>query len=368
MTLQTLRFIGTIRALTPISYTQLDSKGVLPTMGLENRLFLTASSLRSVMRHAATELVSELQERKPTLNDYFLMAMGGIKDAGNGKNEAESSADKDAEDGDAEASENTATVSSVLKTRFAREKNPMVTLFGSMPHGIPGALMCSHAVATEAVSQETFRQVRANDFQRDPSLAERLDEGAISAFIARQAEASVRSAAKQEVKALKKQIDAARKSGNSDLALELQAKMKEIGDGGSKVVAYSIPNIAYNAIPMGMDFTHEFTLQNVSGLEIALFVQAMDRFGLNPFIGGKRAHGLGHIAMNYRVQGREAGQRAFRDMGELSIPENMEGAQATGEIAGYLNPELLRHPISEGLLDFSEKSLAACLSATKEKK
>jgi hypothetical protein len=293
--------------------------------------------------------------------------LGGIKSAGEDKNAKDDAAEpKEGADATADK-DNTVAVASVLKTRFAREKNPMVTLFGSMPHGIPGALMCAHAVATESIAAETFKFVRANDFQRDPDLADRLDDSAVSAFIARQAEAAVRSAANSERRALEKQVTAAKKSGNADLILSLREQIKAVGDGGSKVVSLSQPGLEYKAIPMGTTFSHTFTLVNVSEMEIALFAQALDRFGLLPFIGGKRAHGLGHISMSYGVSGRAAGEREFRSMGRLSISENMDGVKAEGEIARYLDAHILSAPIGRCELDFSEAGLSACLPASKSK-
>jgi hypothetical protein len=364
--LQTIRIAGEITALSPISYTLPGSNGFLPQMGKEKRLFITASALRSTIRHAATELISEMQNKKPSLDDYFLMALGGIKNAGTADDAKGAAVEQPKEGTDAAAEkENNAAVGSILKTRFARQKNPMVTLFGSMPHGIPGALMCGHAIATQSVAAETFKFVRANDFQRDPELADRLDDSAIADFVRRQSDQAIRSAANAKRKVLEKQLTAAKKSGDADLVISLQEQIKQVGDGGSNVVALSNPGLDYKAIPMGTQFSHEFTLSNVTEAEIAIFVQALDRFGLMPFIGGKRALGLGHLSLSYSVRGRAAGEREFRNMGTLLISGDMEGVKADGEIAHYLDSSILRAPIERGEMDFSEAGLNACLPATK---
>ncbi len=284
-------FDGQIKCESPVSFVLhngLKKKHLQlqPTMRTADgtRLYLNAPAIRSALRHAATEHVIELMGRDVHMDDYFLMALGGIKDAkdakgGDGGENEEGEQEEDKTESKKAAKQAAESKGSVLKWAFAREKNPLLMLFGSMD--VPGSLECGHAIATKDVLAETFGGVRANDFKRDPSLIEKLEPGALDAFVERQMQASQRSAAKKDAKDIDAKILAARKAGNDALAAQLAEQKKALDDTKSAVVQIQ-QLLEYQAIPAGTALAHDMRVRRVSSLELALFVQAIARWALEP--------------------------------------------------------------------------------------
>ncbi|MGC8519777.1 MAG: hypothetical protein ACP5P4_14840 [Steroidobacteraceae bacterium] len=362
-----ITFKGTLTAEQPISYSvpgvSKNGEHALPRLG--GRVYLTASGIRGALRHAAAGLVMDLldaQSRpKLTLDDYFLLSLGGIKNAktkGKGTGEAQEG-EADAEDGEKPAKDTDADVVRILRaTKHARSHNPLVGLFGSMRHGVSGALYCTHALAPEDASTSPVRHVRANDFQRDPTLLERLDASALDALVARQAVAATRSEGNQRIKALQREQKSARKNGTQDRMQELSAEIQEVRGSLPSEVQVQLPHIMYEAIAAGTVFTHEFVLSNPSDAEVALFLRVLDRFATNPFIGGHRAHGCGLVSGHWSVRMRADGERDFVEAGEVSFKGDFTGLDLTGRIAEFFESwDAL--VAQKGALDFTESGIAA---------
>ena len=360
-------FKGTLTAEQPISYSApLLGEGKKPEHTLPRlaeRLYLTASGLRGVLRHAATELVMDLLDTSPataklSLEDYFLLAVGGIKDAKNGAKATNPEAEGEESDG-AETKDSEPDVVRVLRAnQYSRAHNPLLRLFGSMRHGVAGSLYCAHAVAPEGVQTTRVRHVRANDFQRDPEILERLEGSALDAFISRQADAASRSEGNQRIKDLRREQAKARKDGKGARVKEIDAEIKQIQASMPSEVQLSLHNITYECIPAGTVFAHEFVLSNPSDAEVALFLRALDYFALNPFIGGHRAHGLGRVSGRWSVRMRTEGEREFADMGEVSFDGNFGGLELTGRIAAFFD-SWNAIAAETDKLDFTEAGIAA---------
>jgi hypothetical protein len=358
--MKTIVFTGALTTITPLSFVtpnaEMIDKGIPRLPRLSKRLYITASSIRSAVRHAATDLLIEMQGTKPPLEDYFLLANGGIRDDGKkGDDATQSGETPNTREGDAKKESDGDDYGLILRNRFVREKNPAVVLFGSYAHGVPGALYCDHAIAGEDVDPVVVRHVRANDFMRDPELADRLDPGAIDAFIARQAKTRERSNLTQRIKDLKKAIVNASAEDKQALSEQIKKIEAQKADGGG--ISLALPNLGYEAIPQGAVLEHSFVLERVSDLEIALFLQALDRFALTPYLGGKRNHGLGRVSGRWTVRGREDGERALKDLGSVQFKGDFDGLQATDDIARFLDANILREKI--GAMDLRESSLAA---------
>lgn len=360
---------GEIVAEQPISYSVPGApKGAdhkLPRLG--RQLYLTASGLRGVLRHAATEIVMDMidadQARsKLSLDDYFLLAMGGVKDAKNpaqkkknGKSAEPSDESAEGDDAEKTTVSEADIVRMVRANRFARTRNPLVCLFGSMRHGVSGSLYCAHAIAPESTDSTRVRHVRANDFQRDPSVFDRLESSVLDSFIARQADAAVRSEGNKRIKALEQEQKKLRRGDNTARLKEIEAELEEIKASLPSDVQLQLPNITYEAIPAGTVFAHEFTLSNPTDAEVALFLRALDRFALNPLIGGHRAHGLGRVSGHWSVRMRPAGEREFVDMGEVAFAGDFTGLKLTGRIAEFF----ASWDAQKDALDFTEAGIAA---------
>jgi hypothetical protein len=366
-------FKGTLTAEQPVSYSvpseSKNAEHTLPRLG--KQLYLTASGLRGVLRHAAAEIVMDLIDADParaklTMDDYFLLAMGGVKDAKNPAKKkgpaggvSEETPEGEGEDGEEKKTVSDADVVRILRAnQHARAHNPLVRLFGSMRHGVSGSLYCAHALAPEGTETTRVRHVRSNDFQREPELLERLEGGALDAFISRQAEAAVRSEGNQRIKDLKRELLKARKDGKRERVKEIEAEIKTVQDSLPLDVQIQLPNITYEAIPAGTVFTHEFVLSNPTDAEVALFLRALDRFALNPLIGGHRAHGLGRVSGHWSVRMRPEGQREFADMGEVSFDGDFGCLELTGRIAKFFE-SWDAFVAEKDTLEFTEAGIAA---------
>jgi hypothetical protein len=350
---------GSIKCETPVSF-------VLPQVGRAarsreaggqptiitptgERLYINAPTIRSAVRHAAVELMYDLTGKPYHMNDYFLNAVGGIKDAG------KEAGDEDEPDA-ADAGE--ASALHTLKFAFVREKNPIVALFGTID--VPGSVECSHAIdsSPEPVRAQEFRGVRANDLRRKPDVMQMLAPGALDDFIKRQTEASRRSALKREIEALDREIRKLEKSGKSEDAKALRERRAnlELQMRDSKVVQVLLPNISYEAIPPGTVLAHEWMLRRVSEVELALFVQALALWALDPKLGGHRAHGLGRVSAYWAVSVRRPLSPKLESFGSLTI-RDYDGLQAEGPIARYLDPQILRDAADR--FDLSHESFAS---------
>lgn len=345
---KTLVFTGAITTRQPISFSPPSSKdsttkpGHLPRIG--ESLYLTAAGVRSAVRHAMVRLIDEIRnpQKKMTLDDYFLLTLGGIKDAkkdpkkGNKKGTDKTENDEDVAeismDGDVDAD-----VSYINRAQFAHLYNPAIALFGSMKHGIPGALFCSHAIASPDAQPDVVRGVRANDFMRDPELASRLDENAVAAFIERQSASARRTSSKLDVKALDSARKAALKAGDAPLAAQLAAEIADAKSGDVTAVQLSLPNLMYECIPPGTELSHEFVLENVSDIEITLFLQSLSQLALMPYLGGKRNHGLGRFAARWEVRARESGCRKMEAIGEVAIDGNFNELVVSEGLSKYMD-------------------------------
>jgi hypothetical protein len=323
-----------------------------------DKFYINAPTIRSAIRHAATELMHEISGRAYHLDDYFLAALGGIKDAGK--------EGKEADDGDEggkpeDAALRAANVNKAVVTKFdfAKRKNPLLMLFGSM--GIPGAVECSHAIhAIDGGSGEPqrFAGVRANDFRRNPAVVDMLEPGAIDNFVARQAEAAIRSQVKNDAAAVDRDLRKAKEKKDAALIEALTAKKKQLDEDKRNApgVVQLQTLLDYYAIPQGTKFSHEWSLKRVRDLELALFVQSIALWAMDPKLGGHRNHGLGRVSGHWNVTVRDAGQTRMRSMGTLKFDGYGE-LEAHGEIAKYLDPDILLKALPD--LDLTWASLAA---------
>lgn len=363
--LLTLRFAGHITALSPISYASpdLDRKGPITMPKLGNRLYLTASSIRSIIRHGSSRAIYDVLGQAPSVDDYLLSAQGGVMNAKSGSTDMKDADDESdgATDEEKKASQSKEDKAVVLRMRFAREHNPMLTLFGSMAQGIPGALYCGHAFADESVSAETVRILRANDFRRDPGLLDELGGDAIGNFVRMQERAAIRSALKADQKSLKLQAAKARKAGASqDEMSAINEKIKDLDNKikANPVVQLSMPS-QYEVIPQGSTFEHDAVLSGVTPLEISLFMMGLREWAADPLIGGKRFHGLGRVSAEWSVTGRVGPRGSLKPMGSVSFAGDFGDLSVTGEIENLATDNLLRAAVAESQIDLSLASLVA---------
>ena len=361
---------GVLTCESPVSFSlpktgryKKDAKGQ-PTIMTSSgeRLYLNAPAIRSAVRHAATTLIHELTGKSYQMDDYFLAALGGIKDAGK-EGAEESSEDGDGAEEDQKRKtadrEARAQKAYTLKFDFAKAKNPLLMLFGSMD--VPGLVECSHAIdiAEQPAEADFMGGVRANDFRRNPAVVDMLTPNALDDFVRRQTEAAMRSNIKKDIADLDKQIKKAAKDGLSDVVTDLKARKSELESQqrDSSAVQLSLPNLGYETIPQGTRLGHEWALKRASDIELALFLQSLALWALDPKIGGHRNHGRGRLSGSWTATRREPGQTQMSPFGELSF-DGYDGLKVSGGLARYMDPSILRDAMAD--LDFSYAALNAC--------
>lgn len=361
---------GTITAEQPISYTVPGEAAKSLTGGLNfigGKPILTASGIRGKLRHSVSEAISLMLPEKLSLQSYLLLAQGGIMDAGSASKKKKKDDVDDAPVPD-----------SIVAHRRAAEKNPVVSLFGSMMLKVAGKLYCGHAIAMDM--PRTFRltgsdddiandrgrgvveisHVRSDVTQRDSGLFDRLSGDAIERHFERKAKENERSAKRKEKQAMLRELRRAQAANATPADIDalkakvdaLQAELDELD-----AVAAAHPGLAYMAIPQGTRFSHEMMLDRVSPLEIGVFLLALRAWSARPYFGGHLAHGMGRISGHWTVHKREPNGPALEPCGSVVLDSarmalDIEGALLDG---GY--EAALREAIRDNRLDFTVEGL-----------
>lgn len=357
----TLRFNGSVTALSPISFTTPDSKDKLPRLG--GKMYLTASSLRSTMRHHAVSFLQSALASTMSLDDYVLNAQGGIKDAKAPAPDKNDAADEAPEQDDAQSEkakkdkadkQAADDKAQIYRIRLAREKNPILTTFGSMEVGIPGALYCGHAVADVFADPEKISFTRANDFARDPRVFDTLNDSALDELVVRMDAARQRSQMETRIKAVNAEAVKAKKSGDRDEESRLKdvaAALKK--EKESLTAVQLLMPLAYEAIPADTQFSHAMTLFDATPMDLTVLLLGLRGLASEPFIGGKRFHGLGHISARWDVTGRRGLYGPLLPMGSVSFSGDFGDLSVEGEIADLFDEKGLLDALRGGSVDLS---------------
>ncbi len=369
-----VRLTGAITALSPISYTICGIDG-LPR--LAGRPYLTASAVRSILRHNGQEIICDLAAFKPNPDSYFLLAGGGIVDKADKKGKK----DKAEGEGEGEKASSADSIAPMLRTRFAQAHNPLVRLFGSMTNGVGGKLWCEHALAKtpgeffgpmEEKDPETGRRTahdpwcdtithaRCDDLARNPDRFDWTAEE-VESYLIRREEAKKGSDLKKRKKEAQRQLRAARAKNDAvaiSAAREALAGI-ESEEGGIKHVSLAQPNISYECIRKGTVFEHSWELRDPTDAEIELFVLALDAWATWPYYGGRWFHGCGRVSAAYDVTVREAGSREWTSAGRIAFDGTGGLLEVEGRPAQWLEAPALRAMAASGSLNLTHDAIQA---------
>lgn len=306
----TLLLDGTLTAVTPIAIILPGSEdGRTPPGAPRKRLmrdglmvetaYVPPSSLRGRLRHLLTAELMRMQNvadgRRFTPEDYIDTALGGVKDR--------KSAGDDERRIDLKA------------IREIRERNPVVSLFGSMVEQISGRLMVGDMTPVEPVPPApTGRSVRANPFARNQAVIELLDPSRFDAFVQLNDDRLSANRAEDKAQALKRRIGGLKRAGAeaAEIAkmeterteLEQQATAGFAKAGGAVNIQQLLPG--YDVIPEGTVMSNRVRLIEGTELEMALTLLALDLLARRPMIGGHTSHGCGEIAGVWTARIRDA--------------------------------------------------------------
>lgn len=317
----TLLLDGTITATSPIAIILPGSEdGRTPAGAPRKRLlrdgvmvetiYVPPSSLRGRLRHLLTCEVMRLQNaadgRLFTPDDYIDTALGGVKDR--------KSASEDERKVDLKA------------IRGIRDKNPVVSLFGSMVSRIDGRLIVGDMTPVEPVAPvNTGRSVRANPFVRNPAVIDLLDPARFDEFVRLNETRTAANRAEDEADRLTIGLRGQKRAGADAAAIketeEHIAERKKASVEGFKAAggAVNIQQLlnGYDVIPEGTPMANRIRLLDGTDDEMVMLLLALDLLAKRPLIGGHTAHGCGEIGGMWRARVRH-GDRLM-DAGTLHL-------------------------------------------------
>lgn len=271
----------------------------------ENRLYFPAAGLRGKLRRAAVDVVRRAiaqggDESPFTLEDHYYLTLGGVK--GNKKE------DKGVQ---------------VLAIAEQRNRNPLVSLFGSGAPWMAGRLSVGHAVATTSVEPAVFSGVRTDDLARNPDGLAHLQPGEHERFLASAAANHKRS----HLKACQREAEARKKKARKDNVARAAAEAeiadltRQIDDLSAVTVSsVSVGQIldGFEAIPAGCQLDHQMVVRNGTDVEVGLFLAALEEFAAFPRIGAHHARGCGQVSGSWDVRVGRPGQ-GFRTVGRVTL-------------------------------------------------
>jgi hypothetical protein len=317
----TLLLDGTITAVTPIAIILPGSEdGRTPAGAPRKRMmrdglmvetvYVPPSSLRGRLRHLLTFELMRMQnvadKRRFTPEDYIDTALGGVKDR--------KAAGDDERRVDLKA------------IREIRERNPVVSLFGSMVEQISGRLMVGDMTPADPVAPApTGRSVRANPFVRNQAVIELLDPAQFDAFVRLNNDRLAANRTEDKAQVLKRQLASRKRAGAETTEIaEIEGQVKEFErqakEGFEKAGgAVNIQQLldGYDVIPEGTVMSNRVRLIEGTELEMSLTLLALDLLARRPLIGGHTAHGCGEIAGVW--QARISDGAGLRPAGKLRL-------------------------------------------------
>jgi CRISPR/Cas system CSM-associated protein Csm3 (group 7 of RAMP superfamily) len=355
----TLLLDGTLTAVTPIAIILPASednrtpagaprKRMLRDGVMEETVYVPPSSLRGRLRHLLTSEMMRLQHdadgRVFTPHDYIDTALGGVMDR---KAEGE-----DARKIDLKA------------IRELRQRNPIVSMFGSMVSRVQGRLVVGDMTPVEPVAPtSTGRSVRANPFVRNPAIIELLDATRFDEFLKLNDLRTKANRDEDEAKRLKIRLGGRKRAGadTAEVAtleaeiVELERAAKEGFEAAGGAVNIQQLLDGYDVVPEGTVMTNRIRLIEGTDAELALVLLSLDLLARRPFIGGHTAHGCGEIAGAWRARIQtadalmEAGTLRLEPFAGLQVESgNPALVEALRKATDFGQTELLAFDFSAG--------------------
>lgn len=250
-----------------------------------NTPVVPGSTMRGKLRRSANEAVMRLSGERVSIDEFHQNAVGGVKGS-------------DKEDG-----------FDVTGRIVAREKNPILALFGAGEPWMTSRAMVPDMVPLEAITTDVIGGVRSDDGRRDDEFFTKLTDESAENWRSMIEANSKRTQAKGRVASLKKDLRAAKtKKQDADvkrLEAELKEAEKDANQTGTNPV--SMP-ISHEAIPSGVKMSQKIVLEGVTLEEIGLFMAAMNfMWKETPNIGQHGSKNYGLIGGTYEVKVEDVG-------------------------------------------------------------
>ena len=193
----------------------------------------------------------------------------------------------------------------LVEIRKAREKSPVIDLFGS-GLGVASRLRVGHFLPRRNVEPELYPGVRKDLGDTDGVLDLLSDEDA-AGYLGRSDANSRRAAAESVAKSLAGKIRAARR--RSEKTEELEAELveakglvekykKEMGDMqvSSRTLA-----AGYWALPAGLELIGRIVVMDARERDLEMIEYGIDRLSWSPVLGAQSARGCGEVEGVFKV-------------------------------------------------------------------
>lgn len=195
----------------------------------------------------------------------------------------------------------------LLKIREAREKSPVIDLFGS-GLGVASRLRVGHFLPRENVYvlPEQYPGVRKDLGDTDGVLGLLSDEDA-AGYLGRSDANSRRAAAESVAKSLAGKIRAARRKGEKteDLEAELAEAKKLVEkhkqEMGDMQVSSRTLAAGYWALPAGLELIGRIVVMDARERDLDMIEYGLDRLSRSPVLGAQSARGCGEVEGVFKV-------------------------------------------------------------------
>ncbi len=270
-----------------------DSRATVP--------YMPGSGIRGRLRRCGVDIVSRAMPDGFRLQDYYYLAIGGVKGA------------------DAERKSDFAAAAA------RRAANPLIGLFGAGAPWMQGRLSVSHAVPRTPVTEQSISGARLDDIGGAGTAITLLRAEDQAQWIEMAFHNAERSRKDAALRRLKTELSGRGRSSVVDRA-ELQAGMdaltREIAGHTARAYAdlsVQRPLSGYEFIAPGTVLTQSMTLTHATTFEIGALVAILRAFALNPVLGGKAAHGNGVVSARWAVTARESRSVETTARGEVVL-------------------------------------------------
>jgi len=274
----TISFSGTIEIPMGYSTSWMKQEG-LPKLG--DTPFIPAPQVKAGWRRAAIHVITEQQQNKlPDITAYFYAAVGGVKG-------------KKAEDDTQKVDD-----SSLSAFLALREKNPLVSLFGSgdaMNSFLAGRIYVGNFLAENPTIHQ-YKGVRSDDTRRNPDamleviVGQDLDEAAKEIHARNRQRTGLKNQIKAKLAEAAKEKDPDKKRALRQEAAELEKEKDSLG-GNPVSMPHDFEYVLADCFRGNVRLVHS------NLVELGLLLQSMVWQSQNaPFLGGHTRLGFGEFS------------------------------------------------------------------------
>ena len=291
----------------------LPEKGIWRGGNFVTTVYVPGSSIRGALRNGAARALAASRAARQlpmTPDDFLLIAKGGIKDRKA-----------------AGAEERVVDYEAMSRLR---QEQPIVSLFGAMAEKIAGRWQIGDAVPLEPVApSRKGRGVRSHPFQRQPDLANFMDEAAYREFLESDRKRVEANLAEHEVEGLHRKIAVEKKRPEPEMqkieqweteARRRDEEMRKLREEAGGVVNVQQVLGGWQAIPEGTRMGHRMRIRDATEDELAMAFFALRQLAREGRIGAHESRGEGYFSARYDLRLAIDGD-GFESVGTLRMAD-----------------------------------------------